>query len=189
MNNLETALSFGGILPARDVDYILGFFELEMLKPGEDFLSIGDISKQIGFVDAGVLRVYVINERGEEATKYFIQKNQFLMDIESFYDNKPSTSAFEAVTNCRILSVKRNAWNNLSEKIPKLYILTKSLTEAALLSKIKDNEFLHFGSASDKYREFMQRCPDLALYVPLQHIASYLQITPQSLSRIRKNNL
>ncbi len=55
-----------------------------------------------------------------------------------------------------------------------------------LLNKIKDNDFLNFRTAADKYREFVKRYPDLALYVPQQYIASYLKITPQSLSRIRK---
>jgi hypothetical protein len=54
------------------------------------------------------------------------------------------------------------------------------------LNKIKDADFLRFGTAKEKYAEFVRRYPDLALSVPLQYIASYLQITPQSLSRIRK---
>ncbi len=186
MGNLKSALSFGGILSTKDIEYIIGFYKVLKFKPGEEFLSIGKISRQIGFVDSGILRSYSIGNDMEEVTKYFIRENQFVMDIESFYDNKPSNSGIQAVADCQILALDRSVWNRLNEEIPKLYILSKSLTEAGLLNKIKDNEFLHFGSAKDKYLEFARRYPDLTLKVPLQYIASYLHITPQSLSRIRR---
>ncbi|MDH5604324.1 MAG: hypothetical protein OEY51_10300 [Cyclobacteriaceae bacterium] len=64
--------------------------------------------------------------------------------------------------------------------------MMESLTEATLLNKIKDNDFLNYGTAKDKYQEFIKRYPDLIREVPQQYIASYLKITPQSLSRIRK---
>ncbi|MBO3273152.1 hypothetical protein [Hymenobacter defluvii] len=63
------------------------------------------------------------------------------------------------------------------------------LTEATLLNKIKDNDFLHFGTAKQKYQEFVKRYPDLLLIIPQHYIASYLHITPQLLSRIRKSEL
>lgn len=186
MNNLETALKFGGILSVKEIDYITGFFKVLNLKKEEDFLSIGRISNRIGFVDSGVVRAYTVVEEVQEVTKYFVRENQFTVEIESFYDNKPSTSAIQAVTNCRLLTIHRSEWYRLGEEISKLYILTKTLSEAALLNKIKDNEFLLYGSAKTKYSQFMERYPDLVRVVPLQIIASYLQITPQSLSRIRR---
>jgi hypothetical protein len=70
--------------------------------------------------------------------------------------------------------------------MPTLYIFIKSITEAQLLNKIKDNDFLNFGDAKTKYVEFIKRYPLLLQQVPQQYIASYLKITPQSLSRIRK---
>jgi CRP-like cAMP-binding protein len=147
----------------------------------------GQFFDRLGFVDSGVFRNYIINTELEEASKYFMRQNQFLMDIESFYDGSPTTSGMQAVTEACLFSIGRKEWLRLSEEIPKLFILTKSLTESALINKIKDNDFLHFGTARRKYEEFVRRYPDLALSVPQQYIASYLQITPQSLSRIRNN--
>lgn len=170
----------------EEVEYIVSFFEVQSLKPGEEFLSIGMISDRIGFVDEGILREYIIGGDAEEVTKHFIRKSQFAVALESFYDNKPSDLGIEAVTQSVILSIQRSTWNKLYEEVPNLYILTKSLTESALLNKIKNKEFLHFGSAKDKYLEFINCYPDLAVNVPQQHIASYLHITPQSLSRIRR---
>jgi len=187
MKNLSQALSFGGILNDEEIAYITGCFEERLCKAGDHFFAPGQISDQLGFVDTGIFRVYIANGEDEEATKYFLRKNQFMMDIESFYNNTPTDSGIQAVTEARLFLIDRAGWQQCSERIPKLFMLTKSLTEAALINKIKDNDFLHFGTASQKYQEFVRRYPDLALHVPLQYIASYLHITPQSLSRIRKH--
>ena len=109
-----------------------------------------------------------------------------MMEFESFYDNKPATSGVQAVTDAPLLTIDRNGRNRLSERVPTLFLPTKSLTEMTLMNKVKDNDFMYFGTARQRYDEFVRRYPDLALAVPLQYIASYLQITPQSLSRIRK---
>lgn len=190
MENLINALGFGGILSDEEVEYVAGYFKALELKPSNEFLSIGRISDRIGFVDKGILRIYSIGDDMEEVTNYFVQRNQFTVDIKSFYEDKPSAMAIQAVTDSRILSVQRSTWQALYEEIPQLYVLTKSLSEATLLNKITGNEFLNFGSAKDKYLAFIKRHPKLAVWVPQQYIASYLKITPQSLSRIRrKDNL
>jgi CRP/FNR family transcriptional regulator, anaerobic regulatory protein len=137
-------------------------------------------------VASGVVRIYSVNEAGEEVTWYFFRENQFIVDLESYYSRKPSTYPLQAAVDTLLNCVKREDWEKLIEKIPQLFILTKSLSEALLLNKLKDHDFLNFGTATDKYKEFIKRYPDLALYVPQQYIASYLKITPQSLSRIRK---
>ncbi|MFC3197830.1 Crp/Fnr family transcriptional regulator [Parapedobacter deserti] len=186
MLNLKMALSFGGTLNQEEVITVCAAFKEYRFKPGEQFLSIGTISRKIGFLDSGILRAYIVDTKLNEVTTYFIRENQFAVEIKSFYDNEPSHLAFEAVTDCCVFAIDRMEWVRLSERVPKLYILTKSLTEAALLNKIKDNEFLHFGAAKDKYLFFLENYPELALRVPMQYIASYLKITPQSLSRIRK---
>lgn len=186
MEKLKAALSFGGILTKENIEEIISYFEERELRAGMDFSTVGKVSDEIGFIDTGVVRTYSVSEAGEEVTRYFFRENQFIVDLESYYSRKPSNSPLQAVVNSRINCVKHLDWEILTEKIPQLFILTKSLSEALLLNKLKDNDFLNFGTATDKYKEFIKRYPDLALYVPQQYIASYLRITPQSLSRIRK---
>ncbi len=185
MERLKNALGFGGILPKKAIDYIVGYAETELIEPGSDFLPQGTICSKIGFVNKGVIRVYATGKNGDEVTKYFVRENQFVVDLESYYNATPAESVFQAVLATEIFTIQRNTWNGLTEEIPKLYVLMKSLTEATLLNKLKDNDFLNFGSAKEKYLEFIKRYPDLALKIPQRYIASYLKITPQSLSRIR----
>lgn len=186
MEKLKAALSFGGILTSENIEDIRSYFYEKELAAGMYFSGIGKVSNEIGFIDCGVVRTYAVNEAGEEVTRYFFRENQFIVDLESFYSRKPSVYPIQAVISSRINYVKRQDWEKLTEKIPQLFLLTKSLSEAMLLNKLKDNDFLNFGTATDKYKAFIKRYPDLALYVPQQYVASYLKITPQSLSRIRK---
>jgi CRP-like cAMP-binding protein len=187
MEKLKAALAFGGILTSDDIQVITERIIERDLAPGAHFLEQGKVSNEIGFIDSGVMRAYSVSETGEEATVYFFRANQFAVDLESYYSRKPCTHPLQAITNCRMHVVQRTDWERLNEAIPRLFILTKTLAEATLLNKIKDNDFLNFGTASDKYREFVKRYPDLVLQIPMQYIASYLKITPQSLSRIRRS--
>lgn len=186
MEKLRTAFNFGGILPADSIEYVVSHFQQQELKALDHFHQLGMVQHGFGFVNKGIFRSYALDKEGEEVTKYFIRQNQFVVDLESYYSLKPSESALQAVVESELFVIKRSAWDKLNEEVPKLFLLTKSLTEAALLNKIKDNDFLNYGTAIDKYKEFIKRYPDLALQVPQQFVASYLKITPQSLSRIRK---
>lgn len=186
MEKLKSALSFGGILSATDIETVASCFNSRKLKSEEHFQNFHKIANEIAFVESGVLRVYGADNSGNEVTKYFIRENQFFVDLESYYTAKPATDAFQAVVNAKLCTVHKSVIEKLINEIPNLYIFIKSITEAALMNKIKDNDFLNFGDAKTKYLEFVKRYPALARQVPQQYIASYLKITPQSLSRIRK---
>lgn len=186
MNKLISALGFGGILTKQDVDLIASHYKNRTLKAGEHFQELHKIANEIAFIESGILRVYAADLNGNEATKYFFRENQFFVDLESYYMSTPATDAFQAVTSCELYTIHKSVLDKLSKEIPNLYIFIKSITEAALLNKIKDNDFLNFGDAKTKYLEFVKRYPALAQQIPQQYIASYLKITPQSLSRIRK---
>lgn len=188
-DNLVKTLNFGGLLSQDEIEQISGFFELHKLKSGEHFIQQEKYASEMGFVDNGIMRVYISTENLLEATTHFIRQNQFAMDITSFYDNQPATVSIQAVMDTDLLVINRKNWNHLIESIPKFFLFAKTFSEFTFLNKIKDSDFLRFGTAKEKYIEFVNRYPDLALYVPLQYIASYLQITPQSLSRIRKQSI
>jgi CRP-like cAMP-binding protein len=186
MEKLKSVFGFGGILSKQDIDYVASHYRNKTLKAGEHFQEFHKIANEIAFVESGILRVYAADQNGNEATKYFIKENQFFLDLESYYTAKPATDAFQAVTNSELYTIHKSVIEKLSNEIPNLYIFIKSITEANLLNKIKDNDFLNFGDAKTKYLEFVRRYPALAQQVPQQYIAYYLKITPQSLSRIRK---
>jgi CRP-like cAMP-binding protein len=186
MEKLKHALEFGGILSKEEIECIISYFINKKLKASEHFHPMHKIAKEIAFVENGVLRAYATEPNGNEVTKYFIRENQFVVDLESYYTDTPGKDAFQAIVNSEISTIHKLAIAQLSEKIPGLYVFLKSITEAHLLNKIKDNDFLNYGNSMTKYLEFVKRYPALIQQIPQQYIASYLKITPQSLSRIRK---
>ncbi|MBT2622667.1 Crp/Fnr family transcriptional regulator [Chryseobacterium sp. ISL-6] len=185
MEKLRSSLSFGGILSQESIDHVSLLFKKNELKANEHFQQIDGVSNKIGFVENGIIRGYSIDKNDTEVTKYFVRESQFFVDLESYYASLPSKDAFQAVTDSTIYSIQKSVIEKLSEDLPNFYIYLKSITEAQLLNKLKDNDFLNYGDAKTKYLEFISRYPILALQVPQQYIASYLKITPQSLSRIR----
>jgi CRP-like cAMP-binding protein len=187
MNYFEAALSFGGILTDADIAEVKKRVSVRELKAGEHFVRFGELTNEIAFVEKGILRSYDIARNGDEVTKYFAKPNQFYTDLESYYSRKPCENAIQAVTDAVLIVIDRKTWEYFSVNISNFYIYSKTVTEATLLNKIKDNDFLNYGSAEDKYRELFNRYPEIIQQVPLQYIASYLKITPQSLSRIRKS--
>lgn len=186
MEKLKHALEFGGLLSKENIDYIFSCFTNKKLKAAEHFQPMFKIANEVAFVEQGVLRVYGLETNGDEVTKYFIRENQFIVDLESYYSSTPSKNAFQAPVNTELYIIHKLVINQLCEEIPNFYIFLKSITEVNLLSKIKDNDFLNFGDSKTKYIEFVKRYPELMQQVPQHYIASYLKITPQSLSRIRK---
>ncbi|MHB1148243.1 MAG: Crp/Fnr family transcriptional regulator [Lutibacter sp.] len=186
MEKLKLSLEFGGILSKEDISYIFSYFKNKKLKTTEHFHEMHKIANEIAFVEKGILRVYAVEPNGKEVTKYFIRENQFVVDLESYYTSMPGKDAFQAVVNSEIYTIHKSNITKLCDEIPNLYIFLKSITESHLLNKIKDNDFLNFGDSKTKYLEFIKRYPGLVLQVPQQYIASYLKITPQSLSRIRR---
>lgn len=188
MENLRKAFGFGGVLNADEIAQVTGQFVARSLRAGEHFFAPGDYPDQLGFVSAGVCRLYLVGRvLEEEATRCFIRPQQFILDLESFHSNRPTQVGLQALTACELLVLDRRTWQQLLAQVPKLFILSKLLTEVALLNNLKDSDFLHFGTARQKYEEFVHRYPDLVLSVPQHYIASYLGITPQSLSRIRNS--
>jgi CRP-like cAMP-binding protein len=186
MEKLKSVLGFGGILPKDAIEHVASHFKKRALKANEHLQEVHKVANEIAFVDTGIFRVYAADPRGDEVTKYFIRENQFFVDLESYYTAMPSTEIFQAMVDSILYTIHKSVIEKLSIEVPNLYIFIKSITEANLMNKIKDNDFLNFGDAKTKYLEFTKRYPILLQQVPQQHIASYLKITPQSLSRIRK---
>lgn len=185
MEKLKSALSFGGILSEGDIAIVASAFQHRELKPEEYFQEFGKIANKIAFVENGILRVFSTDEQGDDVTKYFVRENQFFADMISYYSAQPAADFIQAAIPCKIFWIYFSAFEKLYAEIPNLNIFFKSISESTLLNKIKDNDFLNFGNAKTKYCEFVRRYPVLAQQVPQQYIASYLKITPQSLSRIR----
>jgi CRP-like cAMP-binding protein len=176
-----------GTLNQHQIDLILKkATELE-LKKENYFSEAGKISQQVGFVLDGIIRVCYYNNKGEEITKYFIDENNLVVDLESFENEIPSTAYVQAITDCKLLIFSKKDWRELLDTIIGWDVIVNKIVSKALRQKVERRSPLVSEDATTRYLMFLEIYPNLVNRVPLSYVASYLGITQSSLSRIRKN--
>ncbi len=156
------------------------------LRKRQYLLQAGDVCRWAAFVSRGCLRLYSLDDLGRERILNFAIEGSWLVDVESFQHQKPAAGNIDALEDSELLLIDNATIEKARVASPKwdLYykdVLRKDLEVAA--GRIAD--FVG-ASAEQRYLSFLSKYPDLFQRIPLHQIASYLGITPQTLSRIRK---
>ena len=173
-------------IPQADIEVIEKEISCRKAIEGEVLLEEGQMCREMFFICKGVLRIVARNEKGNKMAYFFLKENQFCSILNSFNNNIPAIEGIEAACDAELIVLKKQKLLNLYEKLPYLRDLITGITTQALLDKIQIRNSYLGEDASLRYRNFLLRQPDIALRVSLSDIASYLGITQQSLSRIRK---
>lgn len=147
------------------------------------FAEAGKVLKQVGFVLDGILRICYYNNKGEEITKIFLEENHLLFNLKEV----PSTEYIQAATDCQLLVFSNADWIEISNTIIDWESIIQKITNKSLAQKLERVSPLIAQDATTRYLEFLEKYPSLVNRIPLSYIASYIGITQQSLSRIRKN--
>lgn len=183
MEKLKTYISGFGFLTPEEYHEIFCHVTIRNYAKGEYFLKAGMIAEKIGFITNGLVRYF----EDEEHTKYFAKEDDFITELESFNGRTPSTDSIQAVTDCRIIYFSRESFHASMASVPAFVPIVQRITESCLLKKLNHKAPFLIQDASTRYENFLRDHPDICMRAPLGYIASYLGITPQSLSRIRKN--
>ncbi|UOB17446.1 Crp/Fnr family transcriptional regulator [Abyssalbus ytuae] len=157
---------------------------LELAKD-EYFSEAGKIPNKIGFVIEGILRVCYYDREGNEVTRYFVEENNFAVDINSFNNQIPSTEYVQAIIPTKLLVFSKSSMQNLSDTIIDWDNIIAKITNKSLIAKINRISPMLAEDAKTRYLEFYKRFPGLVNRIPLNYLASYIGITKNSLSRIR----
>lgn len=179
-------LQFGNLNP-QQINFIsTKMTEIELSKESY-FAEAGKIANEIGFILDGILRVCYYNNKGEEITKYFIEENNFVVDLDSFDNRIASSEYIQAVTSCRLIIFSKKDWEEIESTIVGWESIVNKIVKKSLIQKIDRRSSLVSEDATTRYLTFMEKYPQLINRIPLSYLASYLGITQSSLSRIRKN--
>ena len=162
------------------------FFTHKTVRKRQFLLHEGDVCRQLAFVNRGCLRSYTIDHKGEEHIIQFAIEDWWISDLHSFLSGSPSTHNIDALQDSEVLLLERSARDALLETVPKMERLFRLLLEANYNATHKRIGESLSASAEERYLTFTKTYPALLELVPQNQIASYLGITPQSLSRIRK---
>jgi len=156
------------------------------VKKHEFLLNEGEVAKNIFFTVHGCLRMYTVDNKGKEHIMQFAPDNWWIGDIDSSSNNSPSVYFIDALEDSDVLVMDNVSWEKAMKEIPPLVLLFQRLMQNRQTATQKRIIFSMSSSAEERYLDFMKTYPSLAQRIPQHMIASYLGITPESLSRIRK---
>jgi CRP-like cAMP-binding protein len=176
-----------GQLNSQQIDLVMNKAKEITLSKEEYFSEAGKIAKQVAFVSEGILRVCYYNNKGEEITRYFIDENNFAVDLNSFTTQIPSSEYIQAVTEVKLIIFSMEALKELSQTIIVWDRIINKISAKALIEKVNRISPMLAEDATTRYLSFLEKFPKLANRIPLSLLASYLGITQSSLSRIRRN--
>jgi len=162
------------------------FFLPKQLKKGELLLREGDVAKYGAFVARGCLRSYVIDNKGKEHVVQFAPENWWLADIHSIINKVPTLYFMDAIEPSDILLLDASGQQKLIEMLPGFQASFQAGRQKHTTAK--DHRIIASltATAEERYQNFLHVYPSIAQRVPQHMLASYLGITPETLSRIRK---
>ncbi len=171
-----------------ELDLLESILVAKRYAKNEKILSEGEVCENIYWVVKGLVRQFYY-KNGREVTEYMATENTICMCIESLFREQPTTLQMSALEPTVLYCLPKARLEAVAMKSVNIQILyRKILEESLILSQIRA-DMLRFESAIDRYRKLVKSSPQLVLRAPLLYIASYLQMTPETLSRVRTQTL
>jgi len=187
MEELFSYIKKFGLLNESDQLLIAAGIQEIKIRKGETFVEAGKPSQRIAFVKDGVFRSLYYNKQGDDFTRYFIYEGRFIGDFQGFTDQLPAHEDIEAITDAVLLVIDLKHFKVLEEKISVWPVLFARIPAFVAENKLKVASIMLNQDAKARYIHFLNHYPGLANRVPQSMLASYLGVTPSSLSRIRRN--
>ncbi|MGE5436258.1 MAG: Crp/Fnr family transcriptional regulator [Syntrophothermus sp.] len=162
------------------------FFIPKKIRKRQFFLQEGDTNRNIAFINSGCMRIYTIDDKGAEHIIQFGIADWWVADLNSYLSGLPATYNIDALEDSELLMLEKNTREELLNKIPKMERFFRLLVEKNYIAthqRIVDSLSI---SGEERYLKFIKTYPEMFEKIPQHQIASYLGLTPQSLSRIRK---
>lgn len=167
-------------------DLISKDIKVKTFEKNKVLLSPGETSNSTYFVTEGLMRCYSIDSKAKVNIIQFAPENWWLSDRNSFF-NEPSDFYIDAIEPTTALLIPKNYFNDAAIHVPCLHDLNNNMLNNSIRFMQKRINLLLSATAEERYLDFIKLYPNLTLRVPQWMIASYLGITPESLSRVRKD--
>jgi CRP-like cAMP-binding protein len=173
-------------LTDSDIEFCKQYFELQSLSKNNIVEEENKVPKHLYFITKGLMRLFYYDNNGDEITTLIVSENRFITSFLNFIHGNKSNENLECITNCEFYKIERSKLIELIDKNENFKKLSLVIFEqAASATQIRANDFATL-TAELRYKKLVEQQPEIIQNVPIQYIASYLGIKPQSLSRIRK---
>ncbi len=167
-----------------ELEIIMPYFEPKEYRKKTTLLDIGKVSNEVFYLVKGCIRLYCQKD-GEELSTYFFTENMFAGSYDSFLSRKPSKVAIETLEECEVLVLTHKSQEKLYDIFPKMNEFIRKAIEQRFV--LLHDLFISYllNSPEERYLTLLNDRPELLQRIPQHQIASYLGVTPVSLSRIR----
>ncbi|HLF36265.1 MAG TPA: Crp/Fnr family transcriptional regulator [Cyclobacteriaceae bacterium] len=173
-------------LPREAAELIKNFFTPKKIRKRQYLLNAGDVCRYITFVEKGMLRSFSVDEDGHDHVMQFATEGWWISDMNSFFSGDAAVYNIEALEDSELLQLSKQAMEEMMNQVSIMERYFRLLMQNNIVSLQRRIIASVAYSAEEKYLKLMEICPDIINRAPQQYIASYLGITPETLSRIRK---
>ena len=165
---------------------LLQFATPKVMAASEIYIPEGKIFKKIFYIKKGILRNFFVTKSGEEKTIFFRWEGQIVAIPECIFDNQPTRQTWQALEDCELMDIDFDMVEKLSENNISLIKTRLGLAQKMLLEALKRVESFVLDKPEERYQKLIREKPEIIKRVADKHIASFIGVTPVSLSRIRK---
>ncbi|MGB3587554.1 MAG: Crp/Fnr family transcriptional regulator [Tunicatimonas sp.] len=186
MNDLITSIQQFDRFSKEEVEAFVAAAHPQQFSKGELFLQEGQVSREIAFIQQGLLMHYT-NHDGDTIPCDFAMEGEWVAYLKSFSSGQPADMNIVALEDSLVYAFSRDRLQSLYQVYPRFMALQNYHVEQAFISTSQHANSLAMLSAQQRYNQLVQQKPELVQRIPQYHLAAYLGIKPQSLSRIRKS--
>ncbi|MBR7065597.1 MAG: Crp/Fnr family transcriptional regulator [Prevotella sp.] len=171
-----------------ELDILESVLVMRKFTKGETVLKEGDVCRDILYIDTGLLRQFY-NKRGRMVTEHLGVDGTIVMCIESLFREEPTKLQIEALENTTCYALPKQRLEEVALHNVNIQILYRKILEESLILSQVHADLVRFESAQDRYKRLCKLMPKVVQRAPLNYIANYLQMTPETLSRVRSATL
>ena len=171
-------------LPPPAVELLGSILVPLKFQKGETILEEGKVCRALYFVERGMVRQYYYKNK-KDVTEHFSFEGRIVFCIESFLKQEPSRLIVEALENTWLYAIPYDELHNLMERNQEMEMLYRKILEHVAISSQEHADSQRFENAAERYDRLLREKPEIILRAPMVHIASFLQMTPETLSRVR----
>ncbi|MCB0643994.1 MAG: Crp/Fnr family transcriptional regulator [Phaeodactylibacter sp.] len=189
MNNLEAFWKFTDqlvLLMPREKQRIQPYLQTKSVPKGTILVDLGAIARETYFIVKGCLRFYYLTDEGKEITGFIFQEYMFAGSHESFFSQVPSVQVLECLEDSELITLTYSDLQQLFEEVPRMNVLVRKLLEQRMANAQRVLASLIIHKPEERYTRLLDQQPELLQRIPHHILATYLGITPVSMSRIRR---
>jgi len=173
-------------IPQAEIDILVNLVKPLVIKKGDFLYKEGKVPKHGAFVLQGILREYYTDSKGVDYVRRFAYEDWWMVDLYELLHEKPALCSVQAIEDTQLLTFSKNDCNVLMNECPIAAKVLREISSAEKYSLAKNEKQKKSVGAQENYESLLKNHPEIEKRIPLFHIASYLNIKPESLSRIRK---